>query len=594
MMACPKRTATRVSRPARGRQGRRFTALACAAAAGCSPAAPTDPAPIDPAPSAGADVPAPLFTDVTRASGLDFTLTSGRDPVEQILEVKSGGIGLFDWQGNGDYDVFVPNGASLAAPDAGPGARLFENVGELAFRDASERAGLTFRRWGMGVAVGDCNGDGSDDLFVACFGRDALLLQQDAQLIEAGPASGLRSEAWSTSAAFGDLDLDGDLDLYVTNYLIFDPKAPPAPMDFLGVQVFGGPVGLPAAADVLYENHGDGTFQDVSAATGVASVTPSLALGAVILDLDDDGLQDIFVGNDSMPNFLFRSEPTGGAARLGRMTFRDAGSASGIASNGDGASQATMGIAIADVDGDARPDVFTTNFIADTNTLHVGVEGGRFRDATQPYGLGLVSRPYLGWAAGFYDFDLDADEDLLLFNGHVYSGPVCASLGHDRAQPPLYFEREGRRFRRAAPSAAWLTDSHVDRGAAFGDLDRDGDVDCVVAGLNAPLRLLRNETVPGPRWLSVGLSDERPGQANRRGYGARVTLTAGGQVQRRWIYSGGSYQSASAPEAFFGLPSEAAGAADAAGSLALTVRWADGTETEARASAGDHRIVRRR
>ena len=518
-----------------------------------------------------------LFTDVTAGSGIAFEATSGRRPSTQILEVKGGGVALFDHDSDGDWDVFVPNGATLDEPDRGPGARLFDNRGALHFADVTEERGLEFSRWGMGVAVGDADGDGREDLFVAGFGRDALLLNEPGGLLEAPEEHGLGdSDEWGMAASFGDLDLDGDLDLYVANYLAFDPARPPERMSFLGVDVFGGPMGLEARADRLYENRGAGRFRDVTEASGCGDVPPSFGLGVVILDLDLDGLQDVFVGNDSMANFLFHNR--------GEWRFEERGEASGAASNTDGQTQATMGIAVADVDGNAYPDLFTTNFAADTNTLHMGAEGLRFRDRTQLFGLGSVSRPYLGWSTGAYDFDLDGDEDLLVFNGHVYPEAICRELVHERLQAPLYFERVGDRFEAAhQEDEAWLASRTCDRGAAFADLDGDGDVDAVVAELGGPLRVLRNETAEGGAhsWLVVELRDTR--SANARGLGAVVTARAGESVQRRWLYSGGGYQSASPPVATFAFPDAAA--------VRLEVTWPGGERVDAGEFEPGRRIV---
>lgn len=520
-------------------------------------------------PGAGAPAAAPrepfALADVTMASGLRLTLTAGGDPPRQIVEVKGGGLALVDYDGDGDSDLFAPNGATLEAPERGAGARLFANDGDLVFRDATAESGVDFHGWGMGVAAGDVDGDGRDDLFVAAFGPDALLKNSGGRFADATAEAGLGDPLWGTGSAFGDLDQDGDLDLYLARYLELDLAAPPPSTRFLGVEVFAGPAGLPAVPDLLYVNDGTGRFTDGTEAAGCAGVKPSYGLGCLILDFDEDGLADIFVGNDSMPNFLFAGR---GAGR-----FEEVALAAGVAVNGDGDAQATMGIARGDVNGDGRADLYTTTFANDTKTLWVSSENGTFADKTQLYGLGPASRPFLGWAAAFIDLDHDADEDLLAFNGHVYPETAVRALGSSTRQTPLLFERDGGRFRRVEPAggAAWLSEPHNDRSAVFGDLDGDLDVDVVVGERNGPVRLLRNDAAAAPG-VVVRLRDARAGAHNPRGLGSKVTLTAaGGERQVRWIASGGSYLSSSAPEAHFGLGS-------LKGPFALTVRWPDGVE----------------
>jgi len=529
--------------------------------------------------SCGADVPAATgahagirLADASAASGIQFETTSGVEPSTQILEVKGGGVALIDHDDDGDLDIFVPNGATMAAFEHGPGCRLFENLGGLKFRDATAAAGLTLRRWGIGVAVGDYDADGRDDLFVTCYGRNALLRNTGGRFEEVTQAAGIGGDAWSAAAAFGDLDGDGDLDLYVANYLKFDLAHPPPLSSFKGAPVFTGPIGLEPEPDVLYENLGNGTFRDISEASGCRSVAPGFGLGVVILDFDGDGRQDIYVGNDSTPNFLFRNR--------GGLRFEEVGLRSGLAFNVDGAAQSTMGIGIGDVSGNGFPSVFTTNFSNDTNTLHVNTGNGFFDDQTRRYGLGMVSFPFVGWACGFYDLDHDGDEDLLLFNGHVYPNATLELMDSEYLEPPLLFERGGGSFLRldAARAGAWLAEPHCDRGAAFGDLDRDGDIDVVVSELNGPVRILRNEA-NRPGWLIVELAPTA--------LGSKIELFAGQGQQTRWIYSGGSFVSASAQYAHFGLP-------PGRSSVDLLITWPDGRRQRMEGVTADqHLIVRR-
>jgi hypothetical protein len=519
------------------------------------------------------------FADATATSGVDMVLTSGRVPPTQILEITGGGLALFDADRDGDLDLFVPNGAFLDAPQAGPGARLYANEGGLRFRDVTREAGIDYHGWGMGVAVGDVDGNGFDDIYVAAFGPDVLLLGDGRRFVDATARAGLGDPSWGAATAFGDLDGDGDLDLYVANYLEFDPRRPPGPGVFRGRSVFGGPRGVKAAPDHLYENVGGGRFRDASASSGIAAAKPSYGLGVAILDFDGDGKQDVFVGNDSMPSFLWMNR--------GAFRFADRALEAGLALNGDGEAQATMGIAVGDVNGDGRPDVFTTNFSDDTNTLRVSLPGGAlaFDDRTRQYNLGEVSRSFLGWATGFFDFDHDADEDLVVFNGHVYPEATPETMNSTWRQTPLLFERRGARFERVAAedAGAWLGRAHVDRSAAFGDLDGDGDVDMVVAELNGKVRFLENDGARG-HFLLVEL--EQPGVGNARGLGSRVVLRQEGVAQTRWILSGGSFQAASSPLAHFGLSSGAP--------VDLEVSWPDGARQAVAGVAVDRRVVVRR
>jgi hypothetical protein len=297
------------------------------------------------------------FTDITTTSGIDMTITCGNLPTREILEVNGGGLALIDFDNDADLDLFVANGATFeqSDPPGGPGCRLFENIGRFKFRDITESAGIQVNRWATGVAVGDYDGDGFDDLYICCYGSNILLRnngtpdasgftdvtgrafaeksevsdqKSDRIATDQPPTSDLRpltsAPDWSTSAAFGDLDNAGDLDLYVCNYLEFDVNNRPARSEFKGVQVMGGPHGLTPQHDVLYRNHGDGTFIDVMKQSGCLPAKPAFGLNVLIIDFDGDGWQDITVANDSMPDFLFQNKGIE-ASRQGRLPQRSAG-----------------------------------------------------------------------------------------------------------------------------------------------------------------------------------------------------------------------------------------------------------------------------
>ena len=514
------------------------------------------------------------FTDCTASSGIAWTTVSGATPSTQVLEVKGGGLALIDFDDDGDLDLFVPGGATLDRVDGGVGSRLFRNDGALRFTDVTAASGIAIARWSFGAAVGDVDGDGRDDLFVACYGPDVLLRNKgDGTFEDITQKAGVGDPRWGTSAALADLDRDGDLDLYVCNYLDFDPARPLPPASFKGQAVMAGPRGYPAAHDSIYENRGDGTFLDRSAESGIAAVRPGFGLNVAILDFTGDGLPDIFVGNDSQENNLFIPD--------GAWRYKDIGLRSGVAVNGEGSPQATMGIAVADIDGNGRPDIFTTNFSSDTNTLHLNLDGRVFDDRTNQFGLGAPSRTLVGWGAGFHDFDHDGDEDLLSVNGHVYPQASKALMDSDYAQRPLLMERRGARFVALASAGNWALEPRVDRTAVFADLDHDGDVDAVIAGLNQPIRVIRNDHDAKDDWIAIVLADRRAAT------GAMVELSVGAERQRRWIAGGGPFQSNVACEAHFGVP-------PGDGAISARIVYADGVEkTVPDLRRGERRLVRR-
>jgi len=445
----------------------------------------------------------------------------GAEEPSRIIEVNGTGLALFDFDNDSDLDLFVVNASD--AP-----CRLYENVsdGSIVFVDVTERMQINIQRWANGVAVGDINGDGFDDLYVTCHGANALLLNLGGEsFVEVAEKAGVADAGWGTSARFGDLDGDGDLDLYVCNYLEFDFAKPPEMAKYKGQDVLGGPHGMTPEKDVVYENVGDGTFQEVTKEWGFGS-EPSFALNAAILDFTGDGLQDVFVGNDSMANHLFVN--TGETP----PRFENRAVQSGSATNGDGAMQATMGIAVSDVNENGRPDIFTTNFSSDTNTLLLNDASGYFEDRTKRFGLGLLSRSLLGWTCAFHDFDLDGDEDLFILNGHVYPNATMETMDSARSQPVLLLERKGERFERVA-----IPGEHRDRTAVFGDLDNDGDTDVIVAQRSGDIRVLRNDA-----------QHEQPLTIEFDGaiFGAKITVTfMDGSNTTTWITDGFGFQSSS-------------------------------------------------
>ena len=541
--------------------------------------APANQAPADQVTS-GAKV-AIRLEDVTASSGIDFTTTSGELPPTQIIEVKGGGVALIDFDGDGDEDLFFPNGATLASPAQGPGARLYENLGNMRFRRVEPDPPL--RAWAFGPAVGDFDGDGREDIAVACHGSIRLLLNAgNGSFIDVSdrlPDAARDASAWNTSVAAGDLDADGDLDLYITRYLRIDPSAPPGPSLFKGVPVMSGPRGLDPQRDVLLRNIGGGRFEDATASSGIAALPAAYGLNAAVADFTGDGRPDILVANDSHPDMLLRN--------LGDMRFEDAGRRMGIATNMEGTEQASMGIAIGDVNGDALPDAHVSVFSSDTNTVHESREGHFFDDRTGLRGVGVPSRRLCGWASAFADLDHDGDEDLVTVNGHTYPQATLALMDSEWEQPVLVLERRGDRFEPVAPDTLGpgLGGRHRDRSAVFADLDADGDIDIVIAGLNQPVRVIRNAHDSADDWIAIRLDDPRAA-GNRAARGARIQLSDSGTVQSRWLAGGGPFQSNRSVEAHFGT-------ASARGPWTVTVTWPDGARTEhALERPGRHTITR--
>ena len=534
----------------------------------------------DPAKTQVASPPAasarPMFVDATSGSGLeDVVMRSGGSPSTRIIEVKGGGLALLDIDNDGDLDLFMPNGATLDAPDAGPGARLFRNLGGAAdgigFEDMPESGDLAeHRAWSFGVAAGDVDGNGFDDLVVSTLGANRLYLNEgDGRFVDATADWGLdEHEEWSTSVALADLDGDSDLDLYVVNYLDFDPSAPPVTSSFKGVEVLAGPRGMTPTRDRIYENTGD-RLVDRSDEV-LAAVPARYGLNLAVLDFNGDDRLDVYVGNDSQPNFLLRND--------GDWQFKDVGVTSGSATNLEGDPQATMGIAVGDVDDNGWPDIYSTNFSSDTNTLHTNLDGVFFDDRTGRLGLREGTRTMLGWAAEFGDFNHDGAEDLVVFNGHVYPQATPEIMDSAYAQPPQLWLREADGFRLVDDTG--LGGPRRDRTAVVADLDLDGDLDIVAGELNGALRLYRNTHDGNDDFLLI---EPRPAQ------GAMVEISmrdAEGldRRQRRWIRGGGPFQSTAAPYAHFGIPPGFT-VED------VTVRWPDGRVFQQTAPRAGVRLI---
>jgi enediyne biosynthesis protein E4 len=506
----------------------------------------------------------PGFTliDVAAGAGLTSTCVFGGDYTKRwIIETTGCGIAFFDYDNDGWLDVFQVNGTRLdlstgrSGPARGnePTNHLYRNNRDGTFTDVTLKAGLAHTGWGQGVCVGDYDNDGFDDLFVTYWGQNVLYRNNgDGTFKDVTEKAGLLERVprprWNTGCCFVDYDHDGRLDLFVANYVDFDFEHTPAPgegkyCNWKGVPVNCGPRGLPASANILYHNQGDGTFADVSEGSGILKTGGHYCFSAVAADFNNDGWADIYVACDSTPSILYHNNHNG--------TFTDIAVPSGCAYNEDGREQAGMGVAAGDYNCDGWLDIFKTNFSDDTSSLYRNNRDSTFTDATFEAGLGLKTR-YLGWGCGFADLDNDGWLDLFLANGHVYPELEKAGLDTPYKEPKIVYRnlRNGRFEDVSKRAGAAVSVPHSARGVAFGDFDNDGDLDILVNNMNEPPTLLRNDVANQNRWLKLKLMGTR---SNRSGIGARVRVVSGAHSQIDEVKSGGSYISQSDCRLHFGM-----------------------------------------
>ncbi|HEX5706800.1 MAG TPA: CRTAC1 family protein [Pyrinomonadaceae bacterium] len=485
------------------------------------------------------------FADVTREAGITFSHVSTPEK-RYIVESMSGGVALLDFDNDGHLDIYFVNSLTvdLVKTKGKTRSALYRNRGDGTFQDVTDKAGVGDIGWGMGVAVGDYDNDGLADIYVTCVGPNRLLRNKgDGTFVDVTVRAGVGDPRWSAGAAFVDYDHDGHLDLFVSNYVAFDFNNMPEfgrdkTCQFKGVAVQCGPRGLPGEGDSLYRNNGDGTFTDVTKKAGVTDPNGYYGMGVIASDFDEDGLTDIFVANDSTPNFLYRNQGDG--------TFKEIGFLSGTALNENGAAQGCMGVTVADYDHDGRLDLFVTNFDDDYNTLYRNDGRNSFSDVSYAAKVAAVSFPYVGWGTKFFDYDNDGWVDLFVANGHVY--PQIKNF-HQRNFVHRNL-RDGTFNEVGEQLGAPFAERRAGRGAAFGDLDNDGDIDIVVNNLDGPPTLLRNDGGNASNSVLVKTIGVR---SNRDGIGARVRVVAGDLTQKDEVRGGDSYISQSDPRLHFGL-----------------------------------------
>ncbi len=508
-----------------------------------------------------------VFEDASEKAGLtNWTHQMGTPAKTYIVETKGSGVGLIDYDNDGWLDIYVVNGSTFNALDGKetpPHAALFHNNHDGTFTDVAAKAGVTNDRWGFGVAIADYDNDGWPDIFVSNWGKNRLYHNNhDGTFTDVADKAGVGlgdPAAWHTGATWGDYDGDGKLDLFVAGYLHYDrnnlPTAgesgvPNAFCTFRGEKVSCGPRGLKGEPDHLFHNNGDGTFTDVSEKAGVADKPGYYGLGAVFVDINNDGKPDLLVGNDSTPNYLYLNKGDG--------TFEDVSYASGFALNEAGRETASMGIAVGDYENKGMLDVFDTTFSDDYKPLYHNEGDANLTDISYHLGIAEISVPFLSWGDAFLDYDNDGWKDLMMSDGHVYPEADKYPWGTSWKQRPMLFHNiEGKRFEAVpAVEGTGLADVIAGRGMAVGDLFNDGKIDAVINVMDGHPVLLRNVNPDKNHWLELKLVTGR-GAPNAKSLhdavGATVYVTANGMKQRGDVISGGSYLSSNDFRQHFGL-----------------------------------------
>lgn len=523
--------------------------------------------------------PVPQLDDITQKAGIHFVHTAAPEK-KYIVESMSAGVLIVDYDRDGWPDIYFTNAPTVEMALKNQKARgaLYHNNHDGTFTDVTDKAGIATPCFAMGGAVGDYNNDGWPDLYITCLGGNVLYRNNgDGTFTDVTAKAGVADGRWSTGAAFGDYDDDGFLDLVVTNYVDFHLNDLPGfgkspTCKYRGIDVQCGPRGLPGAGDSLFHNNGDGTFTDVSKRAGVDDPNGYYGLGVVWADFNNTGRPDIYIANDSTPNFLYKNEGNG--------KFTEVGLESGTAVSQDGSEQGSMGVAIGDYLHTGRPSLYITNFADEYDTLYRNDGNWDFHDVSYPSGVALPSLPWVKWGTAFLDVDNDGWLDLIAVSGHVYPQIDSLPSGNGYRQPKLLHlnQTDGTFCDATAQAGTALTQKRVSRGLAIGDLFNDGNVDIVVSDLDGAPMLLRNRGIAGRHWISFELAGTK---SNRLAIGAKLKISAGGMTQTDEIHSGGSYISQNDLRVHFGLGS-------ATKVDTVEVRWPSGAVDNLKNLAADH------